>query len=71
MIEEPESHYYVDDTGHFTMGTSDSEPMVDVESRNDFNTNTTFSGEIQEEGLNIPEVPRETVRFFGKLVLFF
>ncbi|ESQ53171.1 hypothetical protein EUTSA_v10024751mg [Eutrema salsugineum] len=54
VIEEPESHYSVDDTGYFTTGTNESEFMANVESRNDFNTNTTFYRELQEE-------PRETV----------
>lgn len=71
MIEEPESHYAVDDTVYLSTGTNESESMVNEESRNDFNTNTTFDGELQEEELNIPEVPQETVRIFGKLGLLF
>ncbi|KAG2319032.1 hypothetical protein Bca52824_012245 [Brassica carinata] len=56
VIEEPESHYSVDDT----TGANQSEFTVNVESRNDeFNTNTTFHGDHQEEEHNIPEVPRE------------
>ncbi|KAJ0233550.1 Homeodomain-like superfamily protein [Hirschfeldia incana] len=55
--EEPESHYSVDET----MGANQSEFMVNEESRNvEFNTNSTFHGDHQEEEHNIPEVPRET-----------
>nr|ABW81128.1 myb-transcription factor [Boechera divaricarpa] len=56
VVEEPELHYSVDDTGYFLMGTNESEFMVNVESRNDFST----YGDLQEKH-NIPEVPREMV----------
>lgn len=60
MIEEPESHYSVDDT----TGANQSEFMVSEESRND-EFNTTFHGDHQEEEHNIPEVHKETVRIFA------
>ncbi|CAF2250099.1 unnamed protein product [Brassica napus] len=51
--EEPESHYSVDDD---TTGANPSEFMVNEESRNDeFNINTTFHGDHQEDEHNIPE----------------
>ncbi|KAF8098536.1 hypothetical protein N665_0264s0039 [Sinapis alba] len=56
VIEEPESHYSVDDT----TGANQSEFMVSEESRND-EFNTTFHGDHQEEEHNIPEVHKETV----------
>lgn len=58
VVEEPESHYSVNDTGYFSMGTNESDFMVNVESRN----GSSSYGDVQEEELNIPEVPRETVR---------
>ncbi|CAH2075917.1 unnamed protein product [Thlaspi arvense] len=54
VIEEPESHYSVDDTGYCTTATNESEFMVNVESRNDFNTNTR---EHQEEEVHSETVP--------------
>ncbi|KAL1213553.1 hypothetical protein V5N11_000625 [Cardamine amara subsp. amara] len=53
VVEEPESHYSVNDTSYFPMGTSESEFMANVESRNGFSS--------YEEEPNIPEVPGETV----------
>ncbi|KAL1190268.1 hypothetical protein V5N11_016655 [Cardamine amara subsp. amara] len=53
VVEEPESHYSVNDTGYYSMGTNDSESMANMESRNGFSS--------YEEELNIPEVPGETV----------
>ncbi|CAN8274969.1 unnamed protein product [Cochlearia groenlandica] len=51
VVEEPEPHYFV-------TGTNETEFM---EPQNNFDTNTTFYEEHQEEELNIPQVPRETV----------
>jgi len=58
VVEEPEPHYSAGDTGYFPMGTNESEFMANVESRNGFSTYE----DLQEEELNIPEAPRETVR---------
>lgn len=58
VVEVPEPHYSVDDTGYFPMGTNDSEFMGNVESRNDFSTYE----DLQEQEHHIPEVPSETVR---------
>ena len=61
--EEPESHYSVDDD---TTGANPSEFMVNEESRNDeFNINTTFHGDHQEDEHNIPE----QVRMFALLTV--
>jgi transcription factor TFIIIB component B'' len=57
VVEEPEPHYSAGDTGYFPMGTNESEFMANVESRNGFSTYE----DLQEEELNIPEAPRETV----------
>ncbi|CAN8276587.1 unnamed protein product [Cochlearia groenlandica] len=51
VVEESEPRY-------FTTGTNEIEFM---EPRNDFDAHTTFFEEHQEEELNIPQVPRETV----------
>ncbi|EOA16282.1 hypothetical protein CARUB_v10004429mg [Capsella rubella] len=57
VVEEPGRHYSVGGTGYFSMDTNDPELMVNMESRNGFST----YGHLQEEELNVPEAPRETV----------
>ncbi|CAA7020631.1 unnamed protein product [Microthlaspi erraticum] len=61
VIEEPESHYSVDDTGFYSMGTNESEFTINEESRNNVNKNTPNYGELQEEERSNPQVPREMV----------